>query len=141
MNIRNFKPGDCIYRNEPARSGEYVDKSYLTEKMIFIGIKNDTIYCVKAQESEYTIGVGDILELEVERGWDKGWAYSKSTERMIDIALEAIKKLKNKKAVERLLDEKFAEGVKLQTEREEAMEMAKKLEELKTVLVHTVLYG
>ncbi len=102
MNIRNFKPGDCIYRNKKAGN----DCSYLNEKMIFVGVANDTLFCIKADENKY-FNDGDLLELGLSRqdgassGWDKGWVLSENTEEMYNTALVALKDIRDKKATAR----------------------------------------
>ena len=83
MNIREFKKGDLIVRTQPAKSlGPMVgmmgmaiprtgDRSYMGEKMEFVGIANGQIYINRTDEFEArTFGKRRDLPVDL---WEDGW--------------------------------------------------------------------
>jgi hypothetical protein len=74
MNINNFLPGDKIVRvdsSKPYNSGVR-DRSYIGEKLIFVGITNGQLYCERTDELSI---LGDnLLELSLDM-WGEGWEY------------------------------------------------------------------
>jgi hypothetical protein len=80
MNIKEFKSGDIITRNEPVRyehSGSR-DSSYCGERFIFKG--NDPVSKIIFIEGTDSVFNGDILDLSYAReNWDEGWCYYPET--------------------------------------------------------------
>lgn len=83
MNIREFKRGDLIVRTQPAKSlgpmiglmGETIprggDRSYMGEKMEFVGIANGQIYINRTDEFESKL-FGKRRDLSMDL-WEDGW--------------------------------------------------------------------
>ena len=83
--IYDFKKGDEIVRVQSSKTyspvriglfgqeeGGVRDRSYIGEKMIFIGIANGQIYCQKTDKLELAIFGDKLLELALDI-WDEGW--------------------------------------------------------------------
>jgi hypothetical protein len=71
--IYEFKKGDEIVRIIPAKPINNInDRSYMGEKMIFVGIANGQIYLKRTNQLEIRL-LGDSLtniSLDI---WDEGW--------------------------------------------------------------------
>ena len=85
MNIKEFKKGDIIVRTKPAKSlgpitslmGEVIercgDRSYMGEKLEYIGMANGQIYLRWSEDSESMFRNRDVpLDLAIDL-WDEGW--------------------------------------------------------------------
>lgn len=84
MNIHTFKKGDEIVRVSPAKpyspvtfgpfgsQGGHQDRSYLGEKLIFIGIANGQIYLQRTNKAELEFFGDKMLDLSLDV-WDEGW--------------------------------------------------------------------
>lgn len=82
--IYEFKKGEEIVRIKPAKSlgpmetlhGQVIerggDRSYMGEKLIFVGIANGQIYLQRTSELEQKIFGDKLLSLSVDL-WDDGW--------------------------------------------------------------------
>jgi hypothetical protein len=70
MKIQQFKKGDIITRIQ--RSSITGDRSYMGEKIIFVGIANNQIYYFLL-EYKY-IGVNKLRNVEL-KDWEDGWDY------------------------------------------------------------------
>ena len=71
--IYDFKKGDEIVRIIPAKPINNIgDRSYMGDKMIFVGIANGQIYLKRNNQLEINL-FGDILtNLSLDK-WDEGW--------------------------------------------------------------------
>jgi hypothetical protein len=67
--IHNFKQGDIITRVEPSKNG---DRSYMGDKMIFIGIANAQIYYENPESITARI-TGTIMSKVALDQWSEGW--------------------------------------------------------------------
>ena len=77
--IYDFKKGDEITRIEPAMPiqsflGETRDRSYMSEKLIFVGIANGAIYFRRTDELSLKL-FGDKLKCVPLDLWSEGWDY------------------------------------------------------------------
>ena len=94
--IYEFKKGDEIVRVEPAKpytpittnmfgqqEGGLRDRSYLGEKLIFIGIANGQIYCQRTDNFSLKIFGEKPLGLSLDI-WDDGWDYYIDPQTLID---------------------------------------------------------
>lgn len=82
--IYNFKKGDEIVRIQPAKpyspkrmgvfgdEGGVRDRSYMGEKLIFVGIANGQIYCKRTDEFSLKIFGDKLLSLPLDV-FDEGW--------------------------------------------------------------------
>ena len=83
--IYDFKKGDEIVRIQPARpysdvtigvfgqrEGGVRDRSYMGEKLIFIGIANGQIYCNRTDRFALNIFGDEPINLSLDI-WDEGW--------------------------------------------------------------------
>lgn len=82
--IYEFKKGDEIVRVQPAKEysprrmgpfgeeGGIRDRSYMGEKLIFVGIANGQIYCKRTDKSSIRIFGDKLLSLSLDI-WDEGW--------------------------------------------------------------------
>jgi hypothetical protein len=68
--IYEFKKGDEIVRVQPSK--QFGDRSYMGEKLIYIGIENGQIYCKRTNELELAIFGDKLIDLDVDL-WDSGW--------------------------------------------------------------------
>lgn len=68
MKITQFKEGDIITRIE--RTKDNGDGSYCGDKLEFIGIEKDIIFCIHNIFNEPS-----ILKLTGSHGWNDGWDY------------------------------------------------------------------
>lgn len=76
-NINQFTKGDFIVRLEPAkeyRSG-LRDRSYLGEKLTYIGCANGNIYLEREQDSFMSKVLGDVKLVLSADLWNEGWDY------------------------------------------------------------------
>jgi hypothetical protein len=67
--IHNFKQGDIITRVKPSNNG---DRSYLGDKMIFIGIANAQIYYENPNSITARLTGTTISNLALDQ-WSEGW--------------------------------------------------------------------
>jgi hypothetical protein len=67
--IHKFKQGDIITRVEPSKNG---DRSYMGDKMIFIGIANAQIYYENPESITARI-TGTIMSNVALDQWSEGW--------------------------------------------------------------------
>ena len=85
--IYDFKKGDAITRIQPAKpysperidmfgvvSGGIRDRSYMGEKLIFVGIANGQIYFKQTDDFHIQVFGGKLLNLDLDI-WDGGWDY------------------------------------------------------------------
>jgi len=84
--IYDFKKGDAIVRTIPAKEysparmgifgmdGGVRDRSYIGQKMIFVGIANGMIYLQRTTEFELKIFGDKLVDLSLDI-WDEGWDY------------------------------------------------------------------
>jgi hypothetical protein len=82
--IYDFKKGDEIVRVKPAkeyspvRSGAFGleggtrDRSYMGQKLIFVGIANGQIYCQRTDEHSLRMFGDSLVNLSLDI-WDEGW--------------------------------------------------------------------
>jgi hypothetical protein len=72
MKIRDFKKGSIITRISPSENG---DRSYLGNKLLFIGVANNRIYYKNLTEvSKAVFGEDRIFDLAYD-WWQSGWEY------------------------------------------------------------------
>lgn len=64
--IHKFKQGEVITRVSPSKRG---DRSYMGEKLIFIGITNNQIYYEKFDSISALNGIRNLALDQ----WDEGW--------------------------------------------------------------------
>lgn len=84
--IYDFKKDDIIVRIKPAKSlgpiiglmGETIetcgDRSYMGEKLVFMGIANSQIYLKRTSESDIIVYGNELIDLPLDlfdEGWDK----------------------------------------------------------------------
>ena len=87
MKIYEFKKGDEIVRVEPAKpysteriglfgqkEGGVRDRSYIGEKLIFVGIANGLIYCKRTDSYALKVFGDDLLEIPLDF-FDEGWEF------------------------------------------------------------------
>lgn len=67
--IHNFKQGDIITRIEPSKNG---DRSYMGDKMIFIGIANAQIYYENSSGITSILTGATMFNLSLDQ-WSEGW--------------------------------------------------------------------
>lgn len=83
--IYDFKKGDEIVRVQPAKpysavriglfgqeEGEVRDRSYMGEKLVFVGIANGQIYCQRTDSFSLSMFGDKLLDLALDI-WDEGW--------------------------------------------------------------------
>ena len=76
--IYEFKNGDEVVRIEPAKDlsnilGETIrDRSYVGEKMIFVGIANGVIYLKPTERLSIFFSAEGFIDLPLDI-WDEGW--------------------------------------------------------------------
>jgi len=72
--IYDFKKGDKIVRIQPAKpyQNRMRDRSYMGEKLIFVGIANGQIYCKRTDRLSLSIFGDELLGLALDV-WDEGW--------------------------------------------------------------------
>jgi hypothetical protein len=83
--IYDFKKGDEIVRIQPAKpysavrigffgqeEGGVRDRSYMGEKLIFVGIANGQIYCQRTDSFSLSMFGDKLLNLSLDI-WDEGW--------------------------------------------------------------------
>lgn len=67
--IHNFKKGDIITRIKPSKRG---DRSYMGDRLIFIGIVNEQIYYENTDGLASMIGSSSMSKLSLDE-WSEGW--------------------------------------------------------------------
>lgn len=91
MSIYEFKKGDTVTRIKPSKSipglADITDRSFIGQKLRFLGIANGCVYVELATEEEMDDGIPDIgrffkmlsgksgpinLPLDI---WEEGWSY------------------------------------------------------------------
>ena len=84
--IYDFKKGDEIVRISPAKPYQNTrdlfgnenigirDRSYMGEKLIFVGIANGQIYCQRTDSLSKALFGDKLLDLDLAL-WDDGWEY------------------------------------------------------------------
>lgn len=92
MNIRDFKEGEIITRNEGMRYAHNgsIDGSYLGDRMVFQGVDEDSKIIFFINQ------FGDVQDLSFARDpWDSGWTYYPETllQKAKDFAVRMIKTL------------------------------------------------
>ena len=71
--IYEFKKGDEIVRIIPAKPINKIgDRSFMGEKMIFVGIANGQIYLKRTDQLEIRLMGDSLLNISLDR-WDEGW--------------------------------------------------------------------
>ncbi len=71
--IYEFKKGDEIVRIIPAKPINNIrDRSYMGDKMIFVGIANGQIYLKRTNELERRLFGDSLSNLSLDM-WDEGW--------------------------------------------------------------------
>ena len=98
--IYEFKKGDEIVRVENAKpvGGNGIrDRSYVGEKMVFVGIANGVIYLKPTTViSIFLAGKEKLMDLPLDN-WDEGWDYWVDPENLLDNILDN-KQIKSKLA-------------------------------------------
>ena len=71
--IYEFKKGDEVVRIIPAKPiNNLKDRSFMGEKMIFIGIANGQIYLKRTNQLEIRLMGESLLNISLDL-WDEGW--------------------------------------------------------------------
>ena len=98
--IYEFKKGDEIVRVEnakPIQGNGIRDRSYVGEKMVFVGIANGVIYLKPTTViSIFLAGKEKLMDLPLDN-WDEGWDYWVDPENLLDNVLDN-KQIKSKLA-------------------------------------------
>jgi len=100
--IRYFQKGDYIVRTAPSKS--YGDRSYIGEKLTFIGIANGNIYLEREEDNVMTKILGTkqiVLALDI---WNEDWQYWENPEDLF-----AKEPILNEKYLQYLLDKAVLE--------------------------------
>jgi hypothetical protein len=105
--IYEFKKGDEIVRIIPAKplidimGKEMRDRSYLGEKMIFVGIANGQIYIKRTDHLSLQLFGDKLVDLPLDL-WDEGWGYWVDPETLLEniISDETLEKKLNKALLE-----------------------------------------
>lgn len=71
MRIYEFVRNDEIVRTRPAKFG---DRSYIGDKLIFLGIANGCIYCKRTDPLDIAILGDKPLSLPLD-AWENDWDY------------------------------------------------------------------
>jgi hypothetical protein len=88
-NIYEFKKGDVIVRITPAKpligmmGIEVRDRSYLGEKMVFIGIANGQIYLKRTDYLSLQLFGDKLVDLPLDL-WDDGWDTWRDPETLLE---------------------------------------------------------
>ena len=130
--IYDFNKGDEIVRVVPAKeySTGVRDRSYMGEKLIFVGIANGQIYFKRTDSFSISIFGDKLLNLSIDI-WDEGWDLFVDPNKFFEKELRKEKlerielSLSNDKIV---LEKQLKEAVKTENY-ELASEIKKKLEE------------
>ena len=130
--IYDFNKGDEIVRVVPAKeySTGVRDRSYMGEKLIFVGIANGQIYFKRTDSFSISIFGDKLLNLSLDT-WDDGWEFYVDPNKCFEKELRKKKlerielNLSNDKIV---LEKQLKEAVKTENY-ELASEIKKKLEE------------
>lgn len=92
--IYNFIKGDIIVRVSPSESyGTYKDdfgnikerrdRSYMGQKLIFVGIANGQIYLKRTEQTEINLFGDKLIDLDVDM-WYNGWDYYIDPNSLLD---------------------------------------------------------
>ena len=113
--IYEFKKGDEIVRVEnakPVSIGGIRDRSYVGEKMIFVGVANGVIYIKPTTNmSIFLEGKNQLMDLPLDT-WDEGWDYWVDPESLLNNILDK-RQIKSKLAVA-IAEENYELADKLQ---------------------------
>jgi len=128
--IYDFKKNDVVTRVKPAKSfgkaispfsGKEIelgrDRSYIGEKLIFVGIANGCAYFKRTSEIELKIFGNKMIDLELDV-FDEGWDYWVDPETLLDSEIDYSTNSMSRKEIE----EKISQAVS-----EENYELAEKL--------------
>ena len=91
--IYEFKNGDEVVRIEPAKDlsnilGETIrDRSYIGEKMIFVGIANGVIYLKPTEKVSIFFSADGFIDLPLDI-WDEGWDHWVDPETLLNNVLD-----------------------------------------------------
>jgi len=92
MIIYDFKTGDVVVRIAPAKpcSGDGTgDRSYLGEKLIFIGIANGQIYLKRTDSFSINTFGDNMIDLDLDL-WDEKWEYYIDPNTLSEIGIPLI---------------------------------------------------
>ncbi len=95
--IYEFKQGDEIVRIEsakPIQDNGIRDRSYVGEKMIFVGIANGVIYLKPTERLSIFFSAEGFIDLPLDI-WDEGWDHWVDPETLLNNVLDE-QQLKNK---------------------------------------------
>ena len=95
--IYEFKQGAEIVRIEPAnpiQDNGIRDRSYVGEKMVFIGIANGVIYLKPTEKVSIFFSADGFINLPLDI-WDEGWDHWVDPETLLDNVLDP-KQIKDK---------------------------------------------
>jgi len=115
--IYEFKNGDEVVRIEPAKElnnilGETIrDRSYIGEKMIFVGIANGVIYLKPTEKVSIFFSADGFIDLPLDM-WDEGWDHWVDPETLLGNVLDE-RQIKSKLS-EAIADENYELANKLQ---------------------------
>ena len=128
--VYDFKKNDVVTRIKPAKSfGKTIDiltgnevelggdRSYIGEKLIFVGIANGCAYFKRTDPIELKIFVDKLIGLELDV-FDGGWDYWIDPETLLDSEIDYSTNSMSRKEIE----EKISQAVS-----EENYELAEKL--------------
>jgi hypothetical protein len=124
--IYGFKKGDEIVRVQPAKpysavriglfgqeEGGVRDRSYMGEKLIFVGIANGQIYLQRTDSFSLRMFGDKLLNLALDI-WDEGWDFFVDPQKLLD-------------GFEPKIDKKFIEDKLKEAIEKEDYELAEKL--------------
>ena len=117
--IYEFENGDEVVRIEPAKDlsnilGETIrDRSYIGEKMIFVGIANGVIYLKPTEKVSIFFSADGFIDLPLDI-WDEGWDHWVDPETLLNNVLD-----------DRQIKSKLADAIA-----EENYELANKLQKM-----------
>jgi len=92
MIIYDFKTGDVVVRIAPAKpcGGDGTgDRSYLGEKLIFIGIANGQIYLKRTDSFSINTFGDNMIDLDLDL-WDEKWEYYIDPNTLSEIGIPLI---------------------------------------------------
>tara|TARA_A100001037_G_C15030545_1_gene580692 strand:- start:181 stop:561 length:381 start_codon:yes stop_codon:yes gene_type:complete len=95
--VYEFKKGDEVVRVTPSKpivtlNDEIRDRSYIGQKMIFVGIANGQVYLERADEFSKKVFKDELVDLPLDI-FDEGWDYYVDPKKLYD-AIIPIKSLK-----------------------------------------------
>lgn len=85
MNINNFKEDEIITRVE-ASNGRNGDRSYMNDKLQFVGVQTSMIVLINLEEPFF----GEVVKLDTD-WWSEGWGYY--PQNLVDKAVHKVKEL------------------------------------------------